>query len=182
MYLVKNRNRHFEKEWWDWVDGLKIVNGEIFTPSDNNFELPESEWPSMGIFFDDIDGKPQLCKEITHYSEPDPKGVDDDRDDGWTCLDPISKLEYFISPEKTPLDFTPSELEKLAQLLIFPSATPVYAEADGPIWVRNYGGRLPIRGGRWDGGAGAGLGALDLGHRRSASYNAVGFRPAFIGI
>jgi hypothetical protein len=22
MYLVKNRNRYFEMEWWEWVDGL----------------------------------------------------------------------------------------------------------------------------------------------------------------
>ena len=182
MYLVKNQNHHFEKEWWDWVDGLKIVNGEIFTPGDNNFELPESEWPSMGIFFDDIDGKPQLCKEITHYSEPDPKGADDDRDDNWTCLDPISKLEYFILPEKNPLDFTQSELERLAQLLILPSATPVYAETDGPIWVRNYGERLPLRGGAWYSGAKAGLAALLLSYRRVYSYSSVGFRPAFIGI
>ncbi|MDR0602473.1 MAG: hypothetical protein LBG42_08835 [Treponema sp.] len=182
MHLVKNRIRHFEKEWWDWVDGLKIVNGEIFTPGDNNFELPESEWPSMGIFFDDIDGKPQLCKEITHYSEPDPKGIEDERDDGRTCLDPISQLEHFIGAGRTPLDFTQTELEKLAQLLIFPSATPIYMETDGPIWVRNYGERLPIRGGYWSDGASAGLAALYLNTRRSYVGSYVGCRPAFINL
>jgi hypothetical protein len=182
MFLVKNRNRYFEKEWWDWIDGLKIVNGEIFTPGDNNFELPEKDWPSLGIFFDDVDGKPQLCKKITHYSEPDPKGADDDRDDGYTHLGRLSQLEYSVSPETKENDFSKAELEKLARLLILPSATPVLAETDDDIWVRNYGERFPIRGGDWTNGANAGLAALSLSYRRVYSDSDVGFRPAFIGI
>jgi hypothetical protein len=182
MYLVKNRNRYFVKEWWDWIDGLKIVNGEIFTPSDNNFELPEKDWPSLGIFFDDVDGKPQLCKEITHYSEPSPKGTDDDRDDGYTHLGRLSQLEYSVSPEKKENDFSNTELETLAQMLIHPSATPVLAETDDDIWVRNYGERLPVRGGAWYYGVVAGLAALHLANRRSLVDGGIGFRPAFIGI
>jgi hypothetical protein len=179
MYLVKNQNRYFEKDRWDWIDGLKIVDGEIFTPSDNNFELPEKDWPSMGIFFDDIDGKPQLCKEITHYSEPDPQAADDDRDDGYVYLDRLSQLECSISPETKENDFSNAELEKLAQMLIYPSATSVLAETDDDIWVRNYGERFPRRGGDWSYGAGAGLAALNLNARRSNSNYALGFRPAF---
>jgi hypothetical protein len=180
MYLVKNRNRYFEKEWWDWIDGFKIVDGEIFTPSDNKFELPEKDWPSLGVFFDDIKGFPILSKEITHYSEPDPKGADDDRDDGYSHLGRLSQLEYSVSPESDPKDFNPSELEKLAQMLIHPSATPVLAETDDDIWVRNYGERLPIRGGNWTNGAYAGLAALHLNDRRSYVYYYIGCRPAFI--
>jgi hypothetical protein len=182
MYLTKSRNHHFEKERWEWIDGLKIVNGEIFTSGDNNFELPESEWPSMGIFFDDIGGRPQLCKEITNYSEPDPKGADDDRDADYTHLDYLSELEYSVYPESTPKDFSRSELESLARLLILPSATPVLVETDGTIRVRNYGERLPIRGGLWYSGADAGWACLYLDERRSYSYYDIGFRPAFIGI
>jgi hypothetical protein len=182
MYLVKDRNRYFEKDWWDWVDGLKIVNGEIFTPNDNDFELPEKDWPSMGIFFDDINGRPMLTKEITHYTEPDPKGTEDNRNDDYTHLNHLSALEYSVSPESNPKDFNPSELESLARLLILPSATPVLAETDSDIWVRNYGERLPFRGGAWNAGASAGLAARGLGHRRVYSSSDVGFRPAFIGI
>jgi hypothetical protein len=182
MYLVKNRNRYFEKEWWDWIDGLKIVNGEIFTPGDNNFELPEQDWPSLGVFFDDIKGRPILSKEITHYSEPDPKGAEDDRDDGYTHLDRLSQLEYAVSPETKENDFSNAELEKLAQMLIYPSAMPVLAETDDDIWVRNYGERLPVRGGAWDDGACAGLAALRLSDRRSSVGSYVGCRPAFINL
>jgi hypothetical protein len=182
MRLVKNRSRYFEKEWRDWIDGLKIVNGEIFTPGDNHFELPEKDWPSLGIFFDDVGGKPQLCKEITHYSEPDPKGADDGRDDGYTRLGRLSRLEHSVSPETKEKDFSKSELEKLAQMLIHPSATPVLAETDDDIWVRNYGTRLPLRGGGWTSGAGAGLAALVLNSRRSRVDSGVGCRPAFINL
>ncbi|MDR1251491.1 MAG: hypothetical protein LBK62_04920 [Treponema sp.] len=175
MHLVKNRNRYFEKEWWDWIDGLKIVDGEIFTLGDNNFELPEKDWPSLGVFFDDIKGSPILNNEITHYTEADPKGIEDDRDNDWVMLDYFSKLEWFKN-------FHQSQIEKLAQMMIIPSATPVYAETDGPIWVRNYGERLPIRGGSWYDGAGAGLAALVLNDRRSDVSSNIGCRPAFINL
>jgi hypothetical protein len=182
MFLVKTRNRYLKKVLWDWVDGLKIVNGEIFSPQKNDFELPEKDWPSMGIFFDDVKGRPILSKEITHYTEPDPRGVEDDRDDNYTHLNYLSELEYSVFPESDPKDFNRSELENLARLLILPSATPVLAETDDDIWVRNYGERLPIRGAGWVNGATAGLAALYLLDRRVGSSNTVGFRPAFIGI
>jgi hypothetical protein len=182
MYLTKSRICYFEKDWRDWVDGLKIVNGEIFAPPKNDFELPEKDWPSMGIFFDDVKGRPLLAKEITHYTESDPKGADDDRDGGYTHLNYLSELEYSVSPESGPKDFCGAELEKLAQLLIFPSATPVLTETDSDIWVRNYGERFPVRGGAWGHGAPGGLAALVLGYRRVDSGSDVGFRPAFIGI
>jgi hypothetical protein len=182
MFLVKNRNRYFEKDWWDWVDGLKIVNGEIFAPPKNDFELPEKDWPSMGIFFDDVKGRPILAREINHYTEPDPKGATDNRDNNYTHLNYLSELEYSVSPEPGQEYINRSELENLARLLILPSATPVLAETDDGIWVRNYGERLPLRGAYWDNGADAGLAALHLTDRRVVSYSAVGFRPAFIGI
>jgi hypothetical protein len=182
MYLVKNQNRYVEKKWWDWIDGLKIVDGEIFTSGDNNFELPEKDWPSLGVFFDDIKGSPILSKEITHYSEPDPKGADDDRDDGYTHLGRLSRLEYSVTPEKKENDFSIEELEKLAQMLIHPSATPVLAETDAGVWVRNYGERLPLRGGDWGIGASAGLAALHLNARRSYVNGSFGCRPAFINL
>jgi hypothetical protein len=175
MYLVKTRSTYFDKDWWDWLDGLKIVNGEIFCPRDNAFEMAEKDWPSMDAFFDDIKGRPVLGKEVTNYTESDPKGSEDERDGDYTNLDSISALEYLH-------DFNQVQIEKLAQLLIIPSATSVLSETDESIYVRNYGERLPLRGGYWSDGADAGLAALLLYGRRSLSYGNVGFRPAFIGI
>jgi hypothetical protein len=71
----------------------------------------------------------------------------------------------------------------MAQALIAPKLTSggsVISAAKGAIWARNYGERLPIRGGDWLSGAFAGLAALYLDYRRVHSYGSVGFRPAFI--
>jgi hypothetical protein len=72
----------------------------------------------------------------------------------------------------------------MAQALIAPKLasgdSAVVTAAKGGIWVRNYGERLPIRGGTWYDGADAGLAALGLTVRRSYVYSTVGCRPAFI--
>ena len=73
--------------------------------------------------------------------------------------------------------------QRMAQALIAPallSTDTAKIAANGAAWVRNYGERLPLRGGDWSNGANAGLGALTLSHRRSGSYYTVGLRPAFI--
>ncbi len=46
--------------------------------------------------------------------------------------------------------------------------------------MRNYGERLPFRGGRWGFGSRAGVFALCLFYARSYSDSGVGFRAAFI--
>ena len=48
------------------------------------------------------------------------------------------------------------------------------------IYVRNYGERLPIRGGNWSYGANAGVRALLLNSARSHVSSDIGARPAFV--
>jgi hypothetical protein len=48
------------------------------------------------------------------------------------------------------------------------------------LYVRNYGERLPLRGGRWSSGSDAGVFALYLSHPRSYSSAGIGFRSAFV--
>jgi hypothetical protein len=48
------------------------------------------------------------------------------------------------------------------------------------IYVRNVGERLPVRGGGWSYGAGAGVFGLNLSNARSYAYSGLGFRPAFV--
>ncbi len=48
------------------------------------------------------------------------------------------------------------------------------------IYLRNYGERLPIRGGSWSDGAVAGVRALNLNHARSSAFSGIGARPAFV--
>jgi hypothetical protein len=159
-WVIKNNSHeYFHRGWWDWVDGLKLVDGEIFVPHDNNFELPESEWPSLKVFFDDNDGAPILAEKITKYSEENPRGIEDDRDDDYTHLDRLADLKN--------ADPLMAARETLVRLLIEPLASPIFSETSGSLYVRNYGERLPIRGGSWGHGAYAGLGYLILFNRRA---------------
>ena len=60
---------------------------------------------------------------------------------------------------------------------------PVDAELGGDgFWCRNYGERLPLRGGAWNNSARAGVFALRLYYPRALSNHIVGFRAAFVGL
>ena len=56
---------------------------------------------------------------------------------------------------------------------------PATAQPQGVIQMRNFGERLPNRGGPWSGGAGAGLAAVNLDISRAYTSAGIGFRPAF---
>ena len=56
---------------------------------------------------------------------------------------------------------------------------PANALPQGRIYMRNFGERLPSRGGAWGDGSGAGLAALGLIASRVFTYAGLGFRPAF---
>jgi hypothetical protein len=56
---------------------------------------------------------------------------------------------------------------------------PAGALPQGRIYMRNFGERLPCRGGDWSNGANAGLAALHLNLSRAVTNTGIGFRPAF---
>ena len=56
---------------------------------------------------------------------------------------------------------------------------PANALPQGRIYMRNFGERLPFRGGDWYNGADAGLAALALYGSRALTGTSIGFRPAF---
>ena len=56
---------------------------------------------------------------------------------------------------------------------------PAGALPQGRIYMRNFGERLPFRGGNWHDGANAGLAALFLDGSRASAFTSIGFRPAF---
>jgi hypothetical protein len=66
--------------------------------------------------------------------------------------------------------------QKMMQALIAPGTG--FAPKGG-FWGRNYGERLPVRGGNWTGGSAAGVAALNLDARRSFAPSDIGFRVAF---
>jgi hypothetical protein len=140
---------------WEWVDGLKLAEGRVVMPSDNNFALAESEWPYTGAVINGKDGI-QISNKITKR--------------GW--LD--TPFEKIAAKEKQPLPVS------VNQALLCPCDGS--RGVPGHVWADNSQGfeALPIRGGDWGLGAHAGLASLDLGCQRSASGSGIGFRPAFI--
>jgi len=141
---------------WEWNDGLKLVEGRILMPADNDFSMAEENWPDTGscIDFHEEEGM-QISDAVT------------DQDwDGGAFTDVVAKAGYEI-----PL--------ALKQALISPIAGQ---NLTGHSWADNSEDfeELPIRGGCWSSESVAGLAALDLICERSISHSDLGFRPAFI--
>jgi hypothetical protein len=177
---------------WEWNDGLYLNDGRLYFPVDNNFTLPEAQWPASSLYLDATAGPGDrngavdsgdivVSDRITKYSEtPTPAGGTDSGDFDYA---------YNASWAGTAVAATFDNLaqavrQQAAQLLIAPKLTSggsaLFSTAKGAFWSRNYGVRLPFRGGYWAYGAGAGLAALGLSVRRSYVANNVGCRPAFI--
>jgi hypothetical protein len=179
---------------FEWQGGLKTVDGQIYMPIDNDFTLAEAQWPAQGVYFDAsagpgdgngsaINGTPILSNGVSKYSEtPTPAGGGDIRDLDYTTIS--SETGWQQTGISTGFNgLTLAVRQRMAQALIAPkveSTGSVLAAAKGYIAVRNYGERLPLRGGYWSLGASDGLGALYLFIRRAFSNGNVGFRPAFI--
>lgn len=159
---------------WEWNFGLKLNEGQVICTPDNDYTLAEANWQAQAAFFDspvagdgvgsDNLGASILAEAVTNYADPDPTsaGYND-----YNNTYPWSSLATSAGYVSNPL---------LRRLLIEPAGiSPI-----GYLSVRNYGERLPYRGGGWRGGGGAGLAALDLHYPRSVRSTAVGFRPAFV--
>jgi hypothetical protein len=144
---------------WEWDDGLKSVDGRLYFPLDNDFTLPEAQWPASSIYLD---------------ATGDP-GDFDYANNAWKSTAASSTFGNLILDKR----------QAAAQLMIAPKlaatdASALFPEAKGGIWARNYGECLPLRGGSWLNGANAGLAALALSDRRSLVFGYGGCRPAFI--
>jgi hypothetical protein len=140
---------------WEWNDGLKLCNGKIIMPTDNDFSLPENQWPDIGSIIDLANGV-QISDVITNRT--------------WTgrYFKDVTVKEGYEPPVA------------LKQALLSPLAGFI---PDGYFWADNNEGfeALPIRGGGWYSGDNAGVAALRLYDGRSIASDALGFRPAFIG-
>lgn len=166
---------------WEWQYGLKIVDGRIIFTQDNNFYLSENSWYQSNVYINssasgtssssgDI-GDPSIADSVTNYAGPQ----GDDNPYAYIYLSTWRSMQVTASAS--------SNLTLLKQMLVAPSLTgtgQLLETIKGGVWVRNYGERMPSRGGNWDDSSNAGLGALDLNSRRSNSHWSLGCRPAFI--
>ncbi|MCP4058096.1 MAG: formylglycine-generating enzyme family protein [Pseudoalteromonas sp.] len=158
---------------WEWLDQMMLDEGQIITTLDNNPAVIEENWNKHTAFLDSPTantegtgsaGSPVLSSAITNRNGP----VGEDSNDN-----PSLTNSHFAAIEKA-LDY--SKIELLRRLLIESESTTTVG---GYIYCRNYGNRFPLRGGNWNNGSNAGLGALYLSHGRSNANSGIGFRPAF---
>ncbi|TOK32760.1 hypothetical protein CGI16_23240 [Vibrio parahaemolyticus] len=158
---------------WEWLDQMMLKNGQIITTLDNNPSIAEVNWHKHGAYFDSPSdsmsgtgnvGSPILSNSVTKRNGP----LDDDSHDY-----PYMNNSNWAGITQSA---TYQKIELLRRLLI---ESEVTNSVSGGIWARNYGNRMPLRGGNWGNGSGAGLGALSLNSARSDSNSRLGFRPAF---
>lgn len=159
---------------WEWNHLLKIVDGRIICPTTNVYDLAEASWTTQDAYFNspaagdmsgsDNLGAPSLADSVTNYGGT--PGSDSHYD--YNSTNPWRSMTNNLSS-------TPSILRAL---LLAPTST-ITNSLTGVIYVRNYGTRVPLRGGGWHGTSGAGLGALLLSSARSTAHTYFGFRPAY---
>jgi hypothetical protein len=177
---------------WEWNDGLKMVDGRLYFPVDNNFDQPETQWPASSIYIDASagpgdrsgaaqSGTPTLSNAISKYSEtPNPAGGNDTGDFDFTYNAAWKSVTVAAGFD----NLSQAARQQAAQLLITPKltsgGTALFADIKGCLYARNYGTRIPLRGGPWPDPSAAGLGALSLNTLRAYMSSTVGLRPAFI--
>lgn len=151
---------------WEWVDQLKLQEGQIFAPLDNNPDMPEGDWPAHECYFDSTgatSGSVILNSLVTNRTG--------DLGDNGSGNGSNSNTWRTMAKD-------PSYVENLLmrQIGIEP---PLSAILNGNLYSRNFGERMPFRGGAWNSAFGAGLGALYFDHDRTYASSSIGFRPAF---
>lgn len=139
---------------WEWQHGLKIIDGQIHLIEDNSWDLDEGSWTALGHHFSNESGTPTLKNSA---------GTVEDASIYESQWDNLTK----------EAGYTESQL--LQRLLV----SPADVSMQGRFYVNTEGERIPLRGGRWNDGSSAGLGALNLYNARSDAYGNLGFRPAF---
>ena len=185
---------------WEWVSGLRLNNGEIQVIPDNNSARGVDEsatsplWramlqdgtlvapgPAGTLKYDnsvtgdatqtnhDIGGAMELS---TVRNNPLYTGGDVDDYYGY------QHQTYESLTAKTGI--TVPEIAKV--LGLFPTNPTTGGHDSDGLWVRNYGERLPLRGGSWYNSSWAGVFALDFNNPRVLSLANVGFRAAFVNL
>lgn len=148
---------------WEWLDGFKLQDGQIIASTFNT--QAEASWAAQAAYFDSTmatGGAPRLSDAVVNLLGT----IGDNTNAGYTAD------EKFAVMTKTGT-YVSNQL--LKRLLVEPSTVL----PKGRVYMRNFGERLPYRGGNWGSGSDAGLAALDCRSSRVSTYGSIGFRLAF---
>ena len=148
---------------WEWQDGLLLQDGRFKLSSHNT--QAEVDWAFADAFLDastPTGGSAILSNAVNNRlgAIGDNANAGNSANVEWRAM---TKSGSYVSNQA------------MKRLLLEPAG----ALPQGRIYMRNFGERLPFRGGNWDSGALAGLAALFLVNSRASTYAGLGFRPAF---
>ena len=148
---------------WEWQDGLLLQDGRFKISAYNT--QAEVDWAFVDAYLDASSlsgGSAILSSVVTNRLGPlgDNANAGNSASGDWRSM---TKAGGYVS------------LQALRRLLVEPASVL----PQGRIYMRNFGERLPFRGGGWGSGADAGLAALNLGDSRVSTGTNIGFRPAF---
>lgn len=166
---------------WEWVAGLRMVNGEIqiipygnSMKADCNMSATSTEWkaimPNGTLVAPGTAGTLKYDGETATGAPRINTAVEfkPGTDDGyyWRQFGTLAaKAGVDIPPMMKALGLAP---------------IPDYEYGNGGFWIRPQAAeRLPIRGAHWSYTTSAGVAALFLNYPRSSSHHHVGFRAAF---
>jgi hypothetical protein len=151
---------------WEWVDQLKMQDGQIVCPDENNDEISEYAWQRHNVYYDvdnPTDRNITLNNELVNILGD----VGQNHNLGFSAISPFNAVL------KSP-SYTGNEL--MRQLALECPADLL--GLTGKLFTRNFGERLPFRGGAYFMGESAGLAAMNLHYNRTSELSSVGFRPA----
>ncbi len=177
---------------WEWVSGMRLVHGELQVIPYNNAADPGCDTSPSSVQWRAINAAATGYSDL--FIAPNGSGTTagsvklDFVTDHWqwavtiTSLSDSNRYALFSATTSTGLsEFTKMYLRAMA-FLPEEGATDADYNGDG-FWANNGAAeRLPLRGGHWDDGAGAGVFALDLCEPRLLTSWTVGFRAAFVNL
>ena len=179
---------------WDMIAGLRLVDGELQLIPDNDSALNVDESPSSPLWRAVDTAGSLVAPGSTDTYKYDGVAPGNDRDTadlvpgGVRLATAVRQKQYTGSrtdddyfawtmmPFKSMTADVPPHI-LLKELGLYPLSEQM---GDDNFFVRNYGERVPIRGGSWLDGKSAGLWELYLRDSRSWRFPDVGFRAAFM--
>lgn len=148
---------------WEWQDGFLLQDGRFKLSAFN--AQAEADWAFTDAYLDassPTGGSPILSNAITNRlgAIGDSTNAGNSATSDWRVM---AKAGGYVSNQA------------LRRLLIEPATIL----PKGGLYMRNFGERLPCRGGTWNDGGADGLAALNLCDSRAFVTEYIGFRPAF---
>ena len=182
---------------WEWAGGFRVLNGEIQIIPHNNAgkhldqSATSTQWKA--ILQDGTLVAPGTAGTLKYDNTVAGDATQTGHKVGGSVVISTTRAnpmytggdvnDYFAHQDQSFESLAAKSGVTIPMLLkLLGIAPPTTGLSGDHFWCRNYGERLPLRGGNWWNTSGAGVFALNLYHPRGYSYWSVGFRAAFVSL